>query len=143
MATGYFKNGDPYIDVDVSNPLGWKRTLSCLIDTGFTGFLSVPILQAFPIGLLLHSTVSVTLADGSTSSNLVCLGTAHLPGESQAGLIFIEAASSQVLLGLEFLKKFSKKLVIDPITQTVELVSVTPPPGAAAMPVVPLLPPTP
>ena len=124
MATGYFDNKDPYVDIKVSNPLGWKKELRCLIDTGFTGFLSIPILQAFPIGLILHSTSSVTLADGSVSAKLVCLGMAHLENEENIGLIIIEPSSRQVLLGMDFLIKFNKKLIIDPIKETVELINV-------------------
>lgn len=128
MATGYLDKGEPFIDIEVSNPLGWKSKLKCLIDTGFSGFLSIPILQAFPIGLILHTTSSVTLADGSTSNKLTCLGQAELDGESKVGLILIEPASDQVLLGMEFLRKFSKRLIVDPILGTVELITVAPPP---------------
>lgn len=125
MATGYFENGDPHIDVEVSNPLGWKSKLKCLIDTGFSGFLSIPILQAFPIGLILHTTSSVILADGSKSAKLTCLGAAHLEGEAKVGLILIEPASDVVLLGMEFLRKFNMQLVVDPIAGIVELITVT------------------
>lgn len=127
MATGYFENGDPYIDVEVSNPLGWKSKLKCLIDTGFSGFLSIPILQAFPIGLILHTTSSVTLADGSKSAKLTCLGAAHLDGDAKVGLILIEPASDVVLLGMDFLRKFNKRLVVDPIAGIIELITVVPP----------------
>jgi len=86
--TGYLDDkGDPCIDVEVTNPLGWKKTLKCVIDTGFTGFLSIPILEAFPIGLLLVGTMPVTLADGSTQYKLMCLGEAHLADEAKIGTI--------------------------------------------------------
>lgn len=122
MPTGYLDaNGDPYITVEVSNPLNWKVSLNCLIDTGFTGFLSIPILQAFPIGLLLITTIPVTLADGRTDAKLGCLGRIHLGGESQVGLIIIEPSSTQPLLGMEFLRKFNKRLIVDPLQNVVEL----------------------
>lgn len=134
MATGFLDdNGDAYIELEVSNPLGWKSKLRCLIDTGFTGFLSIPILDAFPIGLLLVSTIPVALADGSVHYKLTCLGMVHLEYQSEVGMIIIEPESKQVLVGMEFLRKFKKKLVIDPQNGTVELLpsdkpDVQPPP---------------
>lgn len=114
MATGYLDNGDPCIEIEVSNPLNWRSRLKCLIDTGFSGFLSIPILQAFPLGLLLFGTIPVTLADGSTQYKLTCLGQAHLDNQAEIGVIIIEPSSDQVLLGMDFLRKFRKKLLIDP-----------------------------
>ena len=65
--TGYLNaNGDPHVEIEVANPLDWRKKVNCLIDTGFTGFLSIPLLEAFPIGLLLIGTMPVTLADGSS-----------------------------------------------------------------------------
>ena len=122
MPTGYLDaNGDPCISIEVSNPLNWKVSLDCLIDTGFTGFLSIPILQAFPIGLLLITTIPVTMADGRTDAKLGCLGKVHLGAEEQVGLIIIEPNSAKSLLGMDFLKKFNKKLLVDPLNGLIEL----------------------
>jgi predicted aspartyl protease len=120
--TGYLDaNGDPYLEIEIANPLGWKSKLQCLIDTGFTGFLSVPILEAFPIGLLLVGTMPVTLADGSVQYKLMCLGSAGVGAEAKVGVVLIEPGSKQALLGMEFLRQFQKRLVIDPIAKTVVL----------------------
>lgn len=138
VATGYFNaNQDPCIDIEVSNPLDWKQKLCCLIDTGFTGFLSIPMFTAFPIGLLLSGTMRLTLADGSTQFRLTCLGKANLDGEAQVGVIIIEPSSDQVLLGMDFPRKFNMQLVVDPVNSTVELrktaapVAAPPPPAPA------------
>lgn len=129
MLTGYFNaNGDPCIEIEVSNPLGWKRKIECVIDTGFTGFLSIPMVQAFPIGLLLIGTIPVTLADGRVSYKLACLGEAYLGQERQIGTVLIEPSSDQALLGIDFLKKFNKRLVVDPAMPLVELVPAFLPP---------------
>ena len=114
-------NGDAYLEVEVANPLGWKSKLNCLIDTGFTGFLSIPILEAFPIGLLLVGIIPVTHADGSVRNKLMCLGSAGKGDETQEGVILIEEGSKQALLGMEFLRQFKKRLVLDPVAGTVEL----------------------
>jgi len=134
VAIGFFNtNQDPCIDIEVSNPIGWKQKLTCLIDTGFTGFLSIPMFTAFPIGLLLSGTMSLTLADGSTQFRLTCLGSASLDGEAQVGVIIIEPSSDQVLLGMDFLRKFNLQLIVDPINSTVELRKI----AASAVPATP------
>lgn len=133
MPTGYFNSsGDPRIDIEVSNPLKWKSKLACIIDTGFTGFLSIPIVQAFPIGLLLVGTIPITLADGKTQYRLICLGQAHLVNQNKVGIIIIEPSSKQALLGMDFLKRFNKRLVVDPTTPLVELIPAVPPVAALA-----------
>ena len=90
------------------------------------------MLKAFPIGLLLSGTMSVTLADRSIQHELTCLGSAAMDTEAKVGLILIEPQGEQVLLGMDFLRKFEKKLIIDPIDRIVELVP--------ALPSVPALP---
>ena len=136
-------NGDPHLEIDVANPLGWKSKLKCLIDTGFTGFLSVPILDAFPIGLLLVGTLPVTLADGRVQNKLMCLGNASVGAEAHVGVILIEPGSSQTLLGMEFFRVFKKRLIVDPIAGIVELVdSAGTGPPTGSVPLSSLLPPT-
>jgi predicted aspartyl protease len=122
MATGYLDaNGDPFVKVTVTN-LVWPGTeLECLIDTGFTGFLSIPIVQAFPLGLFLTGSLALTLADGKQAFRYTCLGCAELDGRKEMGLIVIEPGGSQTLLGMAFLKKFNLQLVVDPVAGLIEL----------------------
>jgi predicted aspartyl protease len=109
-----------------------------MVDTGFSGFLLIPILDAFPIGLLLRGTTSITLADGSTQSKLTCLGLVHFDGKDEAGIIIIEWQNTDILVGMEFLRAFKKEFRIDPSNGLVELTDApapVPPPPAAAPPV--------
>ena len=46
-----------------------------LVDTGFTGFLMLPVAKALPLGLVLIATGNYTIADGSTVTNFVASGT--------------------------------------------------------------------
>jgi predicted aspartyl protease len=123
----YFDSNDrPAVDLEVSNPLDWKRPVTALIDTGFDGFLSLPILQAFPIGLLLAGAMSITLADGSSHLKLYCFGNIGFDNEKHNGTIMIENSGEIALVGMQFLRAFSRRLVVDPINRAVLLNKVAP-----------------
>jgi predicted aspartyl protease len=115
MATGYLDaNGDPHIVIQLSGAFGPQHAIDCLIDSGFTGFLSLPLTQAFPVGLILQSTTNVVFANGQTEVRLVCLGLVDLDGVREAGLILVESQGTQAAIGMDFLRKFNRRLIIDP-----------------------------
>jgi predicted aspartyl protease len=67
VRTGSFVNGHPYIEILVS-PDGKKRARqTALLDTGFSGFVSIPTESAKLMGLQAHATALYTLANGKTS----------------------------------------------------------------------------
>lgn len=82
------------------------------MDTGFTGFVLIPLVQAFPLGLILEGTTSVVLADGSTSINLVARGQVDVEGEKRIGTVLLDAGAADVLLGMDFLRHFKRILYI-------------------------------
>jgi len=85
-----------------------------MIDTGFTGFLMLPLAQALPLGLALCGTGDYTLADGSTVTNFLARGTVTIPNatdpESAEGVIVL--AGDSPLLGMEFIRSLNKLLVV-------------------------------
>lgn len=134
MATGFLDaNGDPHIKLVVSGPVTEGTEIDFLIDTGYQGFISLPIVQAFPIGLILSGTVNIVLANGQPQPRLMCLGGVDCDGIREVGLIVIESTGQTPLIGMEFLRRFRKRLVIDPIAQIVELVTV-PTPSSTSTP---------
>jgi predicted aspartyl protease len=88
------------------------RYFDAILDTGFTGGISIPITQALPLGLVLYSTASFTLADGSHEDTFLCLGVAILDGKQQK-IVFSLTKGKDVLLGTEFLAAFNAKLELD------------------------------
>jgi predicted aspartyl protease len=77
-----------------------------IIDTGFTGFLLLPIQHAFALALPLRGTVSATLADGSQTSHLTAIVTATFGGQAEVGVATLAFNSNDILIGMDFLRRF-------------------------------------
>jgi predicted aspartyl protease len=114
IKTGYLdKSGHPNIKVSVygiSDQL--SQEFEAMIDTGFTGFLMLPLVSAFPLGLTLMGTTNYTLADGSSSSKLLAIGTVVYEGEKSHGVIVLESKGGSPLLGMDFLRNCNKALLV-------------------------------
>ena len=68
VRVGSLVNGHPYIEILVS-PDGKKSAKqTALVDTGFSGFISIPIESAKLMGLKAHATALYTLANGKTTN---------------------------------------------------------------------------
>lgn len=83
-----------------------------IIDTGFTGFIQLPMPHAIALSLPLEGTNVVTLADNSTQVLLTALGEATLLGRTEVGVILLSMSASEVLLGMDFLRHFERALVV-------------------------------
>lgn len=106
--------GHPAIKVEVCgiHP-DLKQEFEVMIDTGFTGFLLMPIMSAFPLGLTLIGTGSYTLADNTTSPKLLALGTVKVGTEDPIhGVIVLEPNQCGLLLGMDFLRKAKRCLTV-------------------------------
>ena len=74
---GFFDSaGHPRLRIRVrgTNPNQFTDE-EALLDTGFTGFLMLPIAKALPLGLVLVSTGNYTIANGSSITSFVAKGT--------------------------------------------------------------------
>ncbi len=123
----FFDNsGSPTIDIEV---FGWneelRHTVTAVVDTGFTGFLLLPMLDALVIGPILDSVFDITLADGSLQTKLACLGGIHFAGQSQPGLILVEDQGNEALVGMEFLKTFHLLLTLNSAAGKLSLVALS------------------
>lgn len=85
----------------------------------------MPLIKAFPVGLILRGVMTTTLADGKTQSNLFCLGQVILESDgesmSQLGSIILLPGDSDILIGMEFLRKFGLSMLLDPQAESVTL----------------------
>ncbi len=114
--TGFLDNtGSPCLKLSIggvfTNP---PQEFDVIIDTGFSGFISMPMVKAFPLGLPLYGTTSVALADGKQAYKLTAIGGAGMGEETKFGVVILEANSNDILIGMEFLRTFEKVLILDP-----------------------------
>ena len=146
LLIGYLDgNGHPKLTIRVSgtHPTAYAD-MEAMIDTGFTGFLMLPLVQALPLGLPLYGTANYTLANGQTVTNFVAEGTVTILPPSQVPTgeelpvpsTFTETVRGAVvlggddaLLGMEFIRGLDKLLIVGKI---VALINQTIPTQAAS-----------
>jgi hypothetical protein len=118
-----------------------------LIDTGFTGFLMLPMIQALPLGLVLKGVASYTLADGSKKPMLLAEGTVVVrpPSQSSGGsappgplaitlqeesiLGVVTLGGDEPIVGMEFLRALDKWLLVGRTVALFDHASFPPPPS--------------
>ena len=113
-----------------------EQEFTAVVDTGFTGFVSMPMVKAFPLGLILFGSTTIVLADGATQPRYTALGRASLDGATwKAGLVVLENEDVDILIGMEFIRTFDKILLVAPVAGTVSLMDMAdlkPQPAAPA-----------
>jgi len=119
---GTFNNDQPTIEIEVGGVTGVKKKLVALVDSGFNGYLQIPYIEAFPLGLILAGVQQNTFANGSSSSHLVCKGTVCIDGQCLDTTIDIEAGN-MILIGTKLLKELGKVFILDCSSGHVEIVS--------------------
>ena len=105
--------GSPIIEIRLTG-VGASKTYPATIDTGFTGFVALNLAEMVPLNLSTLGATQVTLGDGSTVDDLVASGTLTIGDQTQMGSILLNETSHEVLVGLEFLRKFKIGMVITP-----------------------------
>lgn len=109
------KAGHPIIRVRVWGIAEqFAQEFDALLDTGFTGFMMLPLTAALPLGLTLISTSAYTLADGSSTTSLLALGTIEYEGQQIFGPVSLESNVNckDVLVGMEFIKQGKLMLML-------------------------------
>lgn len=106
------KAGCPTLKISVSGPFTDSLPFDAILDTGFTGFLSMPLIQAIRLGLVLHGTTRVVLADNSEAYKLTARGQVTVQGISKIGVVILEPQGGDLLLGVAFLRQFGRTLLV-------------------------------
>jgi clan AA aspartic protease len=123
MITGVVNaNREAIIRLVVTGPSGQQQDTEAIIDTGFTGFLTMPPARVAALGLSWRSRQPGILADGSV--DIFDVFVAGVMWDGQFRTVEVEAADSEPLVGMSLLDRHS--LRIDVLTGGVVTVSALP-----------------
>ncbi len=110
---GTVRNGHPFVEVSVSvdGKTGTKYT--ALIDTGYSGFLCIPLMAASLLGLRAHTTVHYTLANGKRSDPIPHgYGYAGLVGDPYVRGLIAFSENATAIVGIDFLTRCGHMLIL-------------------------------
>lgn len=104
------ETGTPMLALKVIGKGGGEVTVEGILDTGFDGFLCLPIPVAVPLGLELIDATDTELADGTiVEDELVFAGRAEWDG-TMIDVDVLLTRSADVLIGTAFLKGYVVQL---------------------------------
>ena len=117
LATGSIDaDGTPRIHFELSGrPFRRGKagpTLEGVIDTGFVGFVSIPIEQAFLRELPVAGFTYAKVADGRTTKRLTAKGYARIGNRSEQVAIILEPSSDEILIGVALLRALDLALLL-------------------------------
>ena len=111
-------NGTPVIELKVRGSQQ-ELTVEGILDTGFNGFLCLPIFLAVQLGLALTDTITSELADGTiVDDELVFAGQAEWDGVMMDVTITL-TRSEDVLIGTALLAGY--RLELDYVARTISI----------------------
>ena len=102
---------EPVVTVVVQGQAGRTREIEAVIDTGFTGFLTVPPSLATELELDYRGTSRATLADGSEVT-LPSYGVAVL-WDGQPRYVEADAADATPLVGMRMLDRHNLNIEVE------------------------------
>ncbi len=94
---------EPVVLLTLQGPSGQASDIEAIIDTGFTGFLTVPPALAAELGLALEGTSRATLADGSEVTFDVY--DVAVVWDGQTRYVLADAADTTPLVGMRLLDR--------------------------------------
>ncbi len=101
---------EPVVTLALYGPSGQSREIETVIDTGFTGFLTVTPALARELGLALEGTSRATLADGSeVTFDVYDVGVLW---DGQPRYVLADAADTTPLVGMRMLDRHNLNIEV-------------------------------
>jgi predicted aspartyl protease len=115
------QDGSPLLRIVVSIAGSPSVELDAVIDTGFNGFLCLPLSQVTIYRSQITGVIKAMLADGSQAFILEVKSQVQVDGESFAGTAVIERDGKDALIGMEFLRTSRHGLILSLVNETVRV----------------------
>lgn len=97
------ENFSPEVTVEIFGINDTTKVVAT-VDTGYTGFLSVPLAIGLKTNLRLFGSRYSQMADGRKVKKLECFGKIRFGGKELFGIISLSETSEDSLLGMQFLE---------------------------------------
>ncbi len=110
MITGAVKADEARIRLTVRGRKGREQEIEAVIDSGYTGALTLPPALITLLGLRWQSTQRATLADGSTCVFRVYVG--KVVWDSKVRQILVDEADTDPLVGMRLLRGHELKMQV-------------------------------
>jgi clan AA aspartic protease len=110
MITGTFRADEARIRLKVKGWRGREQEVEAVIDSGYTGALTLPPALIASLGLRWRSMERATLADGSTCVFPVYVG--KLEWDGKVRRILVDEADTDPLVGMRLLRGHELKMQI-------------------------------
>lgn len=92
-----------------------NKKLVAVVDTGFTGFLQIPLSVGIAANMRLWGIGSGRLADGSIVKDLECVGEIKFVDEKLFNIISLSDKGEDCLLGMQFLNQLGMDFTVSPM----------------------------
>jgi clan AA aspartic protease len=110
MITGAVKADEARISLTVRGRKGRAQLVEAVVDSGYTGTLTLPPALITLLGLRWQSTQRATLADGSTCVFQVYVG--KVVWDSKVRRILVDEANADPLIGMRLLRGHELKMQV-------------------------------
>jgi clan AA aspartic protease len=117
VACGFFdEDHTPQLRFDISGRQfedgSRVAKLEAVIDTGFVGFVSLPMEHAFALKLPLEGQSTVRLADGRSVDQITVEAHVRIGDRSERVTAILQPGSSEVLIGVALLRALNLALLV-------------------------------
>src|SRR5260370_32623347 len=110
MITGLVKSNEARIRLRVKGPRGQEHEVEAVIDSGYSGTLTLPPALITKLGLRWHSNDLAILADGSRCEFQVYMGALIWDGRIRS--ILVDEADTDPLVGMKLLRGHEIKMQV-------------------------------
>lgn len=112
------QNLSPEIEFELIGVTGNVQTVKAMVDTGFTGFVLMPLSLGISANLYLWGTRPFILADGRSVNHLECFGKVKFAGKEMGGVITLSETSNSTLVGMQFLEELEMDFTVSTVNKT-------------------------